>query len=374
MLGPSSQGSSAVPQRTDAPAAPTAPVEYARAPRAHDAQEDAGNAETLMRRRLFQLEREASRLRRRTRRVDKEIARLRSYLALMLARPASPPSPGPLFDAPPFAVATAWVRQPGVEPNAPAPLRVFFLGTFRLFRGDIELHPDGSAKVWRVIKRLLALGGGPVSRDVLVDTFWRRSSGEAASQSVYSAMHSARRLLGGGGAPNYLLCESGQYQLAPGIGLASDVQLMRTLQTEGRRLRRAGDAAGARNALERAVAAYTGPFLADDPYESWASTEREALAARHIETLELLAELCDGANAADDAAEWRRQIVELDPLREDSHRALIAHYATHGQRTRAVQQYQLLTRTLKRELGITPDDDTRAVYERAVGENTSSSG
>ena len=348
---------------------------------------DGPGFDQFLRRRLSELESTALRLQRRAHRIDEQIAIVRRCIALLPAASApdvagaSTPSPvpdiEPRVDAAAVAITTAaataspqvaWVRAAGDAAGTPPPLRAKFLGGFELYRGDEQIRPNGGAKVWRLVKMLLAAGGGPVSRDVLVDAFWRRARATAATQSLYSAIHAARQLLGGADpdAQNYLVCDGGHYQIAPGVGIASDVAYVREQQGEGRRLRRLGDVRGAIATLERAVTAYAGPFLPDEPYEAWATADREALAARHLDTLVLLAELTASIGAQERSAEWHRRILEADNLREESHRVLITFYAAHGQRSRAVQQYRALERALKRELGIAPDSRTRSAYESAI--------
>ena len=49
-----------------------------------------------------------------------------------------------------------------------------------------------------------------------------------------------------------------------------------------------------------------------------------------------------------------RRWLELDPLHEPAHRALIRIYAAQGDRAAALAQYRECVRTLSRELGVPP--------------------
>ena len=64
-----------------------------------------------------------------------------------------------------------------------------------------------------------------------------------------------------------------------------------------------------------------------------------------------------------------RRWLELDPLHEPAHRALIRLYARSGDRAAALGQYRECVRTLSRELGVPPLAETTRLYE-AISEGT----
>ncbi len=58
-----------------------------------------------------------------------------------------------------------------------------------------------------------------------------------------------------------------------------------------------------------------------------------------------------------------KRLIELEPWRESFHRRQMWALANIGQRKGALRQYVILTGLLWRELGITPMDETRQLYE-----------
>lgn len=206
-----------------------------------------------------------------------------------------------------------------------------------------------------------------MAADVLADTFWRRSSPSAALQSVYSAIHALRRLLAGLHAGEYVVSRGGFYSLAPGAEISTDVTFFRKRMEAASRAESRGDREEARSCLASAVDAYRGEYLQDDPYERWAAEERETLATSHLQALERLSRLTEAAGLGERAAEYRLRILRSDPLREDSHQALIRYYLASGQMTQAIRQYRELEELLTRELGIRPDPGTRALLEDLLG-------
>ncbi len=63
-------------------------------------------------------------------------------------------------------------------------------------------------------------------------------------------------------------------------------------------------------------------------------------------------------------APWRARAAgsTLDPLHEPAHRELIRLYAWNGDRAAALEQYRTCVRTLSRELGVAPLEETAALY------------
>ena len=79
----------------------------------------------------------------------------------------------------------------------------------------------------------------------------------------------------------------------------------------------------------------------------------------------MLARLVEATGDVAVAQRW----LELDPLHEPAHRALIRLYAERGDRAAALAQYRDCVRTLSRELGVPPLAETTRLYE-AISEGT----
>ena len=125
---------------------------------------------------------------------------------------------------------------------------------------------------------------------------------------------------------------------------------------------------GAVQDLERAVALYRGALLdgvtvPDQAFETWLSYERERLRERQLGGLANLLDHKMAEGAVERAIETAQRLLSFDALREDAHRALMRLYAEHGQRGRALRQYQLCCDILGRELGVQPEAETKRLYD-----------
>jgi DNA-binding SARP family transcriptional activator len=117
--------------------------------------------------------------------------------------------------------------------------------------------------------------------------------------------------------------------------------------------------------LHSATSLYHGEFLSDigptNPiFEDWLANERRHFSDNAIIAFEKLAVLESG-EAAIAAA---RRLVELDPLRENSHRVLMNAYANFDENGMALRQYENCRTLLMKELGIEPAQRTKDLKNR----------
>jgi DNA-binding SARP family transcriptional activator len=57
-----------------------------------------------------------------------------------------------------------------------------------------------------------------------------------------------------------------------------------------------------------------------------------------------------------------------DPCREDAYRRLMCCYSRLEQRNRAIGWYRLCEKTIKRELEVSPDRSTFALYQKLLND------
>ncbi|HJV74033.1 MAG TPA: AAA family ATPase, partial [Noviherbaspirillum sp.] len=121
--------------------------------------------------------------------------------------------------------------------------------------------------------------------------------------------------------------------------------------------------------MEQTAARYKGEFMAgfslpDCPeFEAWLQLKRETF---RLHELHLLGRLADwhATNGAPDAALIHaRRYVELEPWDESGQRRLMKFYAAAGNTVAALKQFEAYSKELDAELGATPDESTRALYE-----------
>jgi predicted ATPase len=109
----------------------------------------------------------------------------------------------------------------------------------------------------------------------------------------------------------------------------------------------------------------TGFSLKDaHPFDEWAFSVSEELKRKLSYTLTSLAANYCSLGHADQAISYARRLVALDPLNEGSHRQLMEAYMQAGQQNAALKQYQTLEQTLRQELNLDPQPETRDLYKK----------
>ncbi|HEY2995878.1 MAG TPA: AAA family ATPase [Methylomirabilota bacterium] len=233
-------------------------------------------------------------------------------------------------------------------------LHLTLLGGFELRTGA---RPVTIAAVkTRALLAVLALGAGRAhGREALATLLWGGHGERRARQSLRQALFRLRQALGG--ARRRGLTVRGRTVTLDRVAVDVDVARFERLA------RRRG-----RPALEAAVALYRGPLLdglaVDEPaFDEWLQPERVRLHDLARDTLLGLLRDHTARRRSVQAAATAGQLLALDPLQEDVHRALMRLYARQGRRDAALRQYQACVEVLRRELGVEPDGETKRLYQ-----------
>jgi DNA-binding SARP family transcriptional activator/tetratricopeptide (TPR) repeat protein len=223
-------------------------------------------------------------------------------------------------------------------------VRIEVLGRFRVVAGAREIaEGQWPARRARELVALLALADGHrLARDRVIEQLWPHLGADAGAANLRKAAHHARRALG---APEALVLRAGRVELFPGRAVSVDVaQFLRDAE---RALRDSNP-----DACARASAGCAGELLPDSPYEAWTQEPRRQVHARLCELLRR-------------SGQWER-LFEVEPTDEAACRELIRAAIDAGQRHAAIRLYERLRIAIVRELGMQPDAETRALYDRCT--------
>ena len=124
--------------------------------------------------------------------------------------------------------------------------------------------------------------------------------------------------------------------------------------------------------LRRALSLYRGHFMADRDLE-WVAIERERLRTQFLDAMFALANAEVAAGRWTKARDSARRICEIEPLREDAQRLLMAAHVECGSRAVALDQYRVLKELLRTELNVAPMPETRRLAADIAGSNPPSS-
>ncbi len=129
--------------------------------------------------------------------------------------------------------------------------------------------------------------------------------------------------------------------------------------------------AGTEEALKRAIDLYRGDFLDgfiinEERFDQFVIGERDRLHRLALRAHIQLLELQERRGALDEAIGTAQRSLRLDILQEPIHRALMRLYLESGDLVEALQQYELCTKVLKRELRIEPDAETKTLQREIL--------
>jgi DNA-binding SARP family transcriptional activator len=233
--------------------------------------------------------------------------------------------------------------------------------------GDFRMHADSGALINISAKKsqamLAFLGVKPaqlVSRDKMAALLWSSTATEQARQSLRQTLSSLRKELAQISKDRKILVEEGDF-------LSLDPELVQVDVAEFEK----GLASGTEEGLAQAVALYRGDFLEgfeldEERFDQWVIAERDRLHRAAIRAHAQLVDIQTRNGARDNAIATAQQALRIDPLQESMHRTLMKLYMDSGDLVNAVQQYDVCARTLKRELQIEPDAETRKLFQQVA--------
>ncbi len=250
----------------------------------------------------------------------------------------------------------------------PWALRVHVLDRFEVVRLGETLRFSGKLqkRPLQLLKAIVVFGGRGVPTSALADALWPNAEGDAAQNSLVTALHRLRRLIG---VEHALHVEGGKLSLDPDLCwtdlAALDVRLDRLEAVidppDGTRCEpRPGPAEAMLADLP------SGPFGLDDDDPAVLHAPLERMRARQIGVLLGLAAIyCKRQDWIDSETCYER-VLALEPLSESAHRGLIELNAARGDLGAAAAAYRRCERSLISALGIGPSARTQHLYASLV--------
>lgn len=222
---------------------------------------------------------------------------------------------------------------------------------------------DGEQLNERLLKKdlavlyYLAATGQPQPRSLLIPLLWGEFNETDARANLRKALSGLHRRLG-----DLLVIERDQVQL---MQAQCAVDLWEFERLAGR-----GLAASNVAQLQQAASLYRGDFLAGfavhnaPDYDRWVYEWQERLRDLAVQVFALLSLLHVNAGELEPAIAAQRNILVLEPWREEAHRELMLLLAQSGQRSAALNQYKQCVEVLAAELGAPPGAETSVLAER----------
>ena len=237
--------------------------------------------------------------------------------------------------------AAALPRQ-AAEPTPRLDVRL--LGGFAVAVDGVGLPGDRwtAIRATHLVQLLCLQPRHRASRDLVIDALWPQLEPEAGAANLRKALYHVRQTLGRHDA---VAQQGNELALWPCGDVQVDADAFEQAALAALQLH---DAAACADAADL----YTGDLLPGSRYEAWTEPARERLRARCGELLRA-------------GGQWER-LARFDPTDEEAHRVLMREALEAGHRATALHWYARLREALQQDLGIAPDAQTQALYDRCV--------
>jgi DNA-binding SARP family transcriptional activator len=186
----------------------------------------------------------------------------------------------------------------------------------------------------------------------VTDALWPDADGDAAAQALRTTLHRLRKLL--------------QYVQAvrlEGRQLSLDLSY---IWVDSLVFERAAQNIKDIMSLRHAMKYYQGHFLPGET-APWASAFREQLRVRYMSMVEHLGLILEQKNEWSGAVDCYLKAFEMEPIAEPFCRRIMSAYERLGRRAEALAFYQRFSHALRIRLGISPTQETQALYQALAG-------
>jgi DNA-binding SARP family transcriptional activator/tetratricopeptide (TPR) repeat protein len=229
-------------------------------------------------------------------------------------------------------------------------LRLALLGPPVVLRDGLPVTFDTRKAV--ALLALLAVTGREHSREQLADLLWPEADSAKGRASLRRTLSVTAAAMGAGLT----------------ISRAAVTLELAAVQVDVREFEALIARADA-EPLERAVQLYRDDFLSGfvlrscPDFEEWQSSVAEGLRQALARGLQRLVAACIAEGDLERATGHARRWLQLDPLHEPAHQAIIRLHGWAGQRSAAMRQYRSLVRVLDRDLAVRPLPETTRLYD-----------
>jgi len=265
-----------------------------------------------------------------------------------------------------MGIGKGMTRHPGYT------LRIYTLGHFTVYRGLEEV----GRKEWKreksrqLFQLFVSYFGQLLQREQIYELLWPDEDEKTANRDFKVAMNAlanAIEPLREARSDSFFIERvDTAYRFNPHVVIWIDASEFRTLAEKGLTLT---DSEQAIRELQAALQLYQGDFLQHHPYLDWCADERERIRTLYLRVLEKLAEHYIDQEAYQEAVSCCEKILAADPAWETAYQMLMTIYYHLGNRGLVIATYKKCVIEMEEQLGLSPMEETTALYQRLVRGN-----
>ena len=249
----------------------------------------------------------------------------------------------------------------------------YLLGYFELRLNDVWIETFRCNKMGALLAYLAMEADRPHLREALAELFWPDRSRGVARADLRQALLGIRRVIQEQELSTPLLeITPSTIQLNRINGYLADTDLFKEQfqANRGHAHENLETCSVCMNGLAAAADLYRGDFLDgmnfdEEPgFYDWVQFNRRYYFHQQLQALHHLTNYYQSLNQYDIAYQYALRQIKMEPVKESAHRQIMCLFASTGQRSAAIEQYKVCCQTLDDELGIEPEPETTALFER----------
>lgn len=244
--------------------------------------------------------------------------------------------------------------------------RIHLFGRFRVVYGDEPVEGLGTFKVQELFSYLLIHRNRPRPREALAALLWGDMPTEKSRKHLRQALwhlQTALKAHNAAAVDQILEVEDNWVQLNTTSEIWLDVAVLEDSFASLKDKPGWTLNADEKNELHVAVQVYEGELL-EGLYQDWCLFERERLQNIYLAMLYKLMRYCEAHYEYEAGQLFGAKILHYDRASERTHQRLMQLQYMAGDRTAALRQYERCVTALDEELGVKPDKQTVALYEK----------
>jgi LuxR family transcriptional regulator, maltose regulon positive regulatory protein len=247
-------------------------------------------------------------------------------------------------------------------------LRVQTLGQFKVWLGEKEVaDKDWPREKAKELFQLLITVSEPMAKDEIIQVLWPDHDKKSADRDFKVALNSLHHVLEptrkARAAPFFIIREGMFYGLNPQAVIELDTTEFQSWIQDGLNETNFDKVV---YFLDKGLTHYQGEYLPDRRYEDWCISKRESMLVYFLRGAEKMAQLMVRRENYDTAIYWCEKILERDRTWEEAYRLLMYCYYRKNNRPQAMKWYQKCTEVLEEELGVSPLEPTKHMYDMII--------
>lgn len=232
---------------------------------------------------------------------------------------------------------------------------IHLFGSFEMDHADTSASIGLGAHGRRLFSFLLSFPNRNHRRERLADLFWPELDPERTRNTLNTALWRVRKTLHGLADGSAVSLVSGHRDVRLSLAEEDLVDVHCFTRLTGPPW--AACNAGVKGSLRAAVELYRGPYLDGDD-DDWIVEERERYHCLYVRALSNLMRGCAREGHIEEALDYGRRILAVDPLRERVQRDVMLLYVLNGQGAKALHQFERCADLLRNECGVEPIPET----------------